>query len=312
MKMDLTDSQATTLTSNRERKTEDSSMIVPSKKARFMATYRHQSFSLPDSIMHYMAMNPKNAEVYQKLVKSCKYFFVKNPILVLSDLRYDSNGWETLMNNGWKDIVTNNISSKLWITDTFDVSPDLENENDIASSIIPKIYQCNVKELSLWDQIISYDEFMVLASAVEDLNFDEGTVKYDDGTVVPLEKLVEKLLNVKQIESSLPSDPSALTFSTFKELLKIPHFVTLDEFRIWNMPETFDVETFYTYMKKNKHTKILLHFHHTVSEDYQTRLEAIVDEIIEVKNHEYKIPFICFDGLDQEKDEKLKTLYHQK
>uniref|UniRef100_A0AC34FGT1 Uncharacterized protein n=1 Tax=Panagrolaimus sp. ES5 TaxID=591445 RepID=A0AC34FGT1_9BILA len=311
MKMDLTDSQATTLTSNRERKTEDSSMIVPSKKARFMATYRRQSFSLPDSIMHYMAMNPKNAEVYQKLVKSYKYFFVNNPILVLSDLHYIFDGWKTKKINGdWKGIDIKNSSCKLWITDSVVVFS--VNDNTVASSFISQIYQCSVKYLTLWYQITSYDEFSVLASAFENLEFIEVTVKYDDGAVVPFEKLVEQLRNVKKIEFYLPSGPSAITFSTFKELLKIPHFATLDLLGLWNIPETFDVETFYTNMNKNKHTKIDLDFRNTISDQYKTRLETIIDEIIDTENHEYKIPFISFDGLDEEKQHKMETLYHQK
>uniref|UniRef100_A0AC34FGB0 Uncharacterized protein n=1 Tax=Panagrolaimus sp. ES5 TaxID=591445 RepID=A0AC34FGB0_9BILA len=148
--------------------------------------------------MHYMAMNPSSAEVYQKLIQSCKYFFVKNLILVLRVMYYKSNGWETFINGEWKDIDLSNISSKLWITDRFFVYPN--NDNHIASPIVPKIYQCNAKKLILYDQILSYDEFMVLAPAVEHLDFIRVTVKYGDGSIVPFEKLVEQLPKAKKIE----------------------------------------------------------------------------------------------------------------
>uniref|UniRef100_A0AC34FGX2 Uncharacterized protein n=1 Tax=Panagrolaimus sp. ES5 TaxID=591445 RepID=A0AC34FGX2_9BILA len=71
---------------NLRRKAVDSKS-VPKKKIYFTGPHGRREWSLPDSIMYYMAMNPKSAEVYQKLVKSCKYFYIKNPIVVVPDLR---------------------------------------------------------------------------------------------------------------------------------------------------------------------------------------------------------------------------------
>uniref|UniRef100_A0AC35FEM7 PiggyBac transposable element-derived protein domain-containing protein n=1 Tax=Panagrolaimus sp. PS1159 TaxID=55785 RepID=A0AC35FEM7_9BILA len=43
--------------------TEDDGMIVrDSKRAKFMSTYRHQKFSMPDSFVFYMAKNPKTCQ----------------------------------------------------------------------------------------------------------------------------------------------------------------------------------------------------------------------------------------------------------
>uniref|UniRef100_A0AC34FVH5 Uncharacterized protein n=1 Tax=Panagrolaimus sp. ES5 TaxID=591445 RepID=A0AC34FVH5_9BILA len=75
---------------SRKRKADNSkNVIVPSKRARFLSTYRRdQEWSLPESIIHYMAMNPKKADVYEKLIESCKYFFVQNPIIVAERFAY--------------------------------------------------------------------------------------------------------------------------------------------------------------------------------------------------------------------------------
>uniref|UniRef100_A0A914PBQ5 Uncharacterized protein n=1 Tax=Panagrolaimus davidi TaxID=227884 RepID=A0A914PBQ5_9BILA len=74
---------------------ENGGMIVRnSKRAKFMATYRHQNFSMPDSFVFYIAKNPKTWKLYQKMVKTCKYFFVKNPILVIDKhLNYYDSQW---------------------------------------------------------------------------------------------------------------------------------------------------------------------------------------------------------------------------
>uniref|UniRef100_A0AC34FG67 Uncharacterized protein n=1 Tax=Panagrolaimus sp. ES5 TaxID=591445 RepID=A0AC34FG67_9BILA len=100
-----------------------------------------------------------------------------------------------------------------------------------------------------------------------------------------------------------------ITSKTSKELSKIPHFATLDRFCLYAIPEVFDIESYYVNMKKNKHTKIGFHFCDTISDQYKTRLEAIIDEIIAAKNHQYKTPRIYLNGLDQEKKRKLYSLF---
>uniref|UniRef100_A0A914Z1C4 Uncharacterized protein n=1 Tax=Panagrolaimus superbus TaxID=310955 RepID=A0A914Z1C4_9BILA len=177
----------------------NSSMITASKRDVFLSTYCRQKFTFPGSMMHYIAKNPKNSKGYQKMVKSCKYFFVKNPILILSDLRYTQNGWKTYDNKTWKSIDIDRISCKLWITDKHEVVPTNDSNNYIASSIIAKIYQCDFKYLFLSNQFISLHELIFLCSSVEALHFSIVNVKNDDGTVVSFDKLIEQLPNVKKV-----------------------------------------------------------------------------------------------------------------
>uniref|UniRef100_A0AC34G922 Uncharacterized protein n=1 Tax=Panagrolaimus sp. ES5 TaxID=591445 RepID=A0AC34G922_9BILA len=253
--------------------------------------------------MHYMAMNPPSAEVYQKLIQSCKYFFVKNSILVLSGLYYENSRWEALINGEWKNIDLSNNPNKLWITDTFYVYA--KSDITVVSPIISKFFKCNAKELILWEQILSYNEFMIIAPALEHFSLNLVTVKYDDGTIVPFEKLVEQLPNAKEIDCLFSSDTEMITFKTSKELLKIPHFATLDLFHLSIIPEVFDIESFYVHIKKNKRTNIWLSYCDINSKEYKARLEEIIDEIIEANNHEYKTPLILFNWLDQKKNKKL-------
>uniref|UniRef100_A0AC34G5C9 Uncharacterized protein n=1 Tax=Panagrolaimus sp. ES5 TaxID=591445 RepID=A0AC34G5C9_9BILA len=84
---------------------------------------------------------------------------------------------------------------------------------------------------------------------VERLNFYQVTVKYGDDTVVPVEKLLKQFPGVKSFDYTSPPSDSAVTSKTFKELLKIPHFATLDFFELYGISEAFDIETFYVYMK---------------------------------------------------------------
>uniref|UniRef100_A0A914YWV3 Uncharacterized protein n=1 Tax=Panagrolaimus superbus TaxID=310955 RepID=A0A914YWV3_9BILA len=101
--------------------------------------------------------------------------------------------------NDWKSIEMNKLSFKLWITGTLRVLPENVSNDYVASSIISKIYQCDVKRLALRDQVISLNELSFLCSSVKDLELYCVTVKNDDGTVVAFEKLVEQLPNAKEI-----------------------------------------------------------------------------------------------------------------
>uniref|UniRef100_A0A914Y245 Uncharacterized protein n=1 Tax=Panagrolaimus superbus TaxID=310955 RepID=A0A914Y245_9BILA len=149
--------------------------------------------------MHYIAKNPKNSEVYEKMVKKCKYFFIKNSILVIDKLYYNHNGWKTLIKDDMKSVDINKLLCKLWITDELHVYPEILSKNSIVSSIIPKIYQCDAKHLSLHDQNISLNEFMFLCSSVKNLRLNEVTIKNEDGTEVSFDKLIKQLPQIKEI-----------------------------------------------------------------------------------------------------------------
>ena len=44
-----------------------------------------QRFSLPRPIICYVSKNPSSAYAYQKLIQSCKYFYLQNPITVFDE-----------------------------------------------------------------------------------------------------------------------------------------------------------------------------------------------------------------------------------
>uniref|UniRef100_A0AC34FRT2 Uncharacterized protein n=1 Tax=Panagrolaimus sp. ES5 TaxID=591445 RepID=A0AC34FRT2_9BILA len=283
-------------------------IIDKSIKARFYASYRRQCFSLPDSVMHYIAMKPPSIEVYQKLVQSCKYFFVKNPILVISDLYYDSKTWAPV--NYEKYINLDFVSSKFWVTQSVYFYPVTQNTQDKGvASFISKIYQCDATLLYIINRNISYDELIIFGTNFDSLHLRKGNVTYKDGSNVECDRIIQILPKIIYLEYIPPSVASAITSKTFKELLRIPQFLKLKGCAFYKIPEDFDLDVFYKYMKKNKHTSIILHFCYIISEAYRNRLQAIVTEITESETHEYKPPYIFFNGLDEKKRSKLWNLY---
>uniref|UniRef100_A0A914PR77 Uncharacterized protein n=1 Tax=Panagrolaimus davidi TaxID=227884 RepID=A0A914PR77_9BILA len=173
--------------------------------------------------------------------------------------------------------------------------------------------------------MFSLNNLMVIASKCEILHLSSVVILNND-TVVPeteedefyfetaisLEALFRALPNVKTFIYNLPYNSlNIITTKTAEVLLKIPHFLSLDKFEIKNIPEIFDITNFYGHIKENKKIIIHLHFSHQISDEYETRLQTIVDEILETENRNYKVPWIYFSGITSSSYEKMRVLYRQ-
>uniref|UniRef100_A0A914PQE8 Uncharacterized protein n=1 Tax=Panagrolaimus davidi TaxID=227884 RepID=A0A914PQE8_9BILA len=295
---------------NRKRKAEEVSTIVSIKQLHFHGSYIRQNWPFRDSLINYITKNPSNAKAWTKLIQSCKYFFAKNPVFVIDKLGHESNGWTAFLNGIQKSIDFTKISSKLWITEKFDGFNALNPPKNV-SWIIPKLYKCDAKYLGLVNDVISYEDFLFLSSNLEEIILYKCIVKKDNGSIVPLEKLVQVLPKIKSILFCENFDETSITSNIVKELLELQHFSKIDKFELQNIPEIFDIETFFTYLKKNKHTKFTITFVNSISETYKNRLKEIVDEIIETEKHDYKIPNIYFGGINIEKWEKLLSIFYK-
>uniref|UniRef100_A0A914PZM8 Uncharacterized protein n=1 Tax=Panagrolaimus davidi TaxID=227884 RepID=A0A914PZM8_9BILA len=281
--------------SNRKSKATDSVMVT-CKRAKFMATYYQQNFSMPDSVF-YIATNPKTPTFYLKMVKTCKYFFVKNPIIVIPDLYARGGKWCS----DHFPLTLTKYNSKYWITEEIYGSANEFVDKNIFSPIIPEIYQCDVKRLFLSDQIISYHDLSLIISSAERIKLTNVIVKHSDSSDAPLEDIVAVTVNAKSVIVDKPT----ITLKTIKELTKLPNFKELDGFTLYDLSEVFDIYEFYGYMKKNQHTKIYISFDEQISDAFKNRLETIVDEILETKHINYKPPLIKFYGVDIQKFVKL-------
>uniref|UniRef100_A0A914PDK9 Uncharacterized protein n=1 Tax=Panagrolaimus davidi TaxID=227884 RepID=A0A914PDK9_9BILA len=154
--------------------------------------------------------------------------------------------------------------------------------------------------------LFTYHDHPLLTSSARDISFDHVVVKYENGSNVDVQKIVAIASNAFWIRISHPT----ITSKTMEELLKIPKFPNLCDFTIKNVPEVFDIEAFYVYMKKNKTTKFNLSFHESISDEYVKRLDEIVDEIIATKEFDYKPAFFRFRGLDYERLWKLDDIFY--
>uniref|UniRef100_A0A914QKY4 Uncharacterized protein n=1 Tax=Panagrolaimus davidi TaxID=227884 RepID=A0A914QKY4_9BILA len=285
--------------SNQKRKAQDSIMVF-SKHAEFMETYHRQNFSMPDSVIFYVAKNPKTSALYLKMIKTCKYFFVKNSIIVIDCLDTHRGKWR--INKKPLDLTKYNC--KYWITDKIH-APAFEFVNrNIFSSIISKLYRCDVKCLELFFQVVSFNDLSLLIPSAEKIYLRNVSVKKCD-SIIPLEDIVAIAVKAKEISVDKPT----ITPKTMKKLSELPNFKKLDNLTLRNLSEVFDIDEFHGYMKKNFHTKFYLYFDEQISNAFKNRLETIVDEILETKEFNYKPPIISFIALDIQKYGKLYQIF---
>ena len=218
-----------------------------------------QRFSLPEALVFYITKNSlfSSADgeffVYHKLIICCKYFWLKNPVIILNGLDYYkfNKYWSTQDINGFQDfhkLKIENLNQKLWIHSYLTVCDD--QNLSLASSLIPKIYRCDLNDLWLSHQTVSFDEFkkFVSSGSLKSLDLNETTVKNDDGSIVPIEKLIElspKLQNFNY-ENVLTEDGlQTVTSETAANLVAIPHFHKIQHFTITEIPESFNIDEFF-------------------------------------------------------------------
>uniref|UniRef100_A0A914R035 Uncharacterized protein n=1 Tax=Panagrolaimus davidi TaxID=227884 RepID=A0A914R035_9BILA len=128
---------------------------------------KRQYFAFPKFMMDYILKNPKSWKLWKKLIQSCKWFFDKNPIVVISCLHSDNfykiNGFSTCSTQHCSDIHDRpikliNAPFKLWITELLDIV----DGGIIAKRLIPHIYNCDAEDMQLFNQLLTVDEFAFL------------------------------------------------------------------------------------------------------------------------------------------------------
>uniref|UniRef100_A0A914QZU3 Uncharacterized protein n=1 Tax=Panagrolaimus davidi TaxID=227884 RepID=A0A914QZU3_9BILA len=290
----------------------DSSAVIPAKRLLFTAPNRRYDFDFPDSVIFYIAKNPTSAKLYKKLIETCKYFFWKNPILVTYYLTYKDNEMKASFSEYKRPICSKNVPYKFWVTGSCNTGSDANSsfKNDLFSSFLPRIYRCEIDVLTLHDQKLTTDEFLFITAKTGGVRFSDLTVVNRDGKEIAFEKLVELIPEVHSFNYYFKNNDKTVTAKTVKEMLKLPHLQNNVRFSLCNVPEAFDIEFFFAHIKKSKGI-FCLEFPGALSVDYQSRLEAIIDELIQTRTFDYIPPFISYPEMDDEKYHKLSKVCYQ-
>ena len=98
------------------------------------------------------------------------------------------------------DEIQDSAGYKLWIYRCLIVND--EQTTLMASSLLPKIYRCDLTFLFLSNQSLTFHDFQkfISSGSLKILFLSETIVKIDDGTIVPIEKLIEHLPKLQDFQ----------------------------------------------------------------------------------------------------------------
>uniref|UniRef100_A0AC35G567 DUF38 domain-containing protein n=1 Tax=Panagrolaimus sp. PS1159 TaxID=55785 RepID=A0AC35G567_9BILA len=130
----------------------------------------------------------------------------------------------------------------------------------LASSFLQNVIYCDIKWLSLTEQIITWKEFLLLTSSkgVKYCDFDMIEIKDDKNEAVLFEKILEQLPSLKWFDVLFKDGDSSITSNTVTNILKLPTFNYLEKFYVRNIPETFDLESFEIFLQNHKNACFVL------------------------------------------------------
>uniref|UniRef100_A0AC34H0F3 Uncharacterized protein n=1 Tax=Panagrolaimus sp. ES5 TaxID=591445 RepID=A0AC34H0F3_9BILA len=240
-----------------------------------------QNFSIPEKICFYMAKNPPSAEIYQKLIRCCKYFFLNNPITVVKGVYYDT---ENPKGDTWsfidKDDIYKTIElddfEKLWITDQLIIMYIMSPSE--CSNLIKRIYRCDIKSLCLDYQELKLYEFLFLTRNVTSLHFDDNIVTNDDGKVLPIDYLVDRLPKLQHLSYSVNAAQTDFTSSSTKNLVSSEIFQKLKSIYLRELGSDFDFDVYKKFMIENKQITFSLKFRAGINADLIRKLRKFTRE----------------------------------
>ena len=233
---------------------------------RFKSSFFCQRFAFPEDTMVHIAMNLPSPEVYNKLIKCCKYFWLKKPLITFNGL--DHNSTDGLLRNPSKSSGINgfsqipnfkiqNVNGKFWIYRKFSV---IDHGNRfLASSIIPKIHRCDVSELTLENQKITFDDFKALTSSgiIKYFEIHNTSMKDKDGVRVPIEKMIELLPKLQELWYY---NDQSITPGSAANLIAIPHFSKIKKLLMCVIPRFFKFEELLAAQKVENCNRLLFDF----------------------------------------------------
>ena len=171
--------------------------------SRFTSTPpQNQRFSLPEIIVHYLAKNPTSSKLWKKLIQTCKYFYSKNPIIVVDCVRQmvnsDNTSWAMELDERETNFVLQNCSFKFWISNS--LSAFILDTPDRISSLFPRVYRFDLESLYLSNVSITFDEFNCLSASntLIELEFYNVVMKQADGSLVDLVQILERIPRIQR------------------------------------------------------------------------------------------------------------------
>uniref|UniRef100_A0AC34F9Y1 Uncharacterized protein n=1 Tax=Panagrolaimus sp. ES5 TaxID=591445 RepID=A0AC34F9Y1_9BILA len=215
------------------------------------------------------------------MVKCCKYFYAKNKLLIVQYPQ--SNGDNNLIAGiNDKDIrrIPDHFNHRMWITNSFSI---LEfYMPNLTSTLLSKTEFCDITWLSLNEQNITWNEFLLLTSSkkITNCNLSNVEINTDKNESAFFEDVIEQLPALKWFDFVRKNGDPCITSATVSKILKLPTFINLEKLYIKNLPEAFDLAGFKPFIDSYVKTTFVIGFIPSLSEDAVKRLSKLKKEML--------------------------------
>jgi hypothetical protein len=265
---------------------------------------KRQYFAFPKFIMDYILKNPNSSKLWRKLIQSCKWFFDKNPIVVIPCLHFDKdykiNGFSTCSTQQCNNVRNRpikliNAPFKLWITESLDI---IDDGGAAANFLIPRIYKCDAEHMKLYNALLTVDEFAFLTPKVLDPYLYATRIFDKNEKPVSFEKVLESLPQIQAI-SYFFDDGFDVTPDTVKKIVEMEHVKKFSRMRLLDIPSNFDFDAFSKFMLENKQIWFVLTFYdRTITEEYMVKVKAFAEKLKTENYGNYRRPAIYLNYFD--------------
>uniref|UniRef100_A0A914Q510 FCP1 homology domain-containing protein n=1 Tax=Panagrolaimus davidi TaxID=227884 RepID=A0A914Q510_9BILA len=203
------------------------------KKYKFFSP-RKQCFSFPSDVISSMLKQPSSPNGLLKLYQTCKYFYSKKQILIMSDSKFDRSRFyygeynpKLLIGDFWDENYSD-VQHLLWHTDKLQIlhynDRYFEKPEYLEKNRIPKFYRFSIKELELYKTVLSVDDFLLITAEKQIQTFTihrDSWISNSDYSKVDLAEIFKFEVMPKLQFLTCYRDATNCTNEIFEKLSKI-------------------------------------------------------------------------------------------
>uniref|UniRef100_A0A914QCG5 Uncharacterized protein n=1 Tax=Panagrolaimus davidi TaxID=227884 RepID=A0A914QCG5_9BILA len=166
---------------------------------------RPQYFSLPSDVIYRLWKSPVSSNGLQKLYQTCKYFFLKRKVLIVSSAQLDDKEVFSYLLDLSRKSQDLRINVKLpqkflyWFDRDLYFYVKWNHVHNPNFKLLKNIYRCTVKEFFMTSGIISINEFKMLTMENTIQDFAKGSsalILDSDGKHCTIDVILQNLPNI--------------------------------------------------------------------------------------------------------------------
>uniref|UniRef100_A0A914YVP0 Uncharacterized protein n=1 Tax=Panagrolaimus superbus TaxID=310955 RepID=A0A914YVP0_9BILA len=252
-----------------------------------------------------------------RLMFVCKYFQHQEfPYLIVEGLRGEDDQWNYLpllddtIAFVYEYIDLETTTKKLWITRGL----DLTCNDNWAITLLPKIAVCDIRELNLCYQNITFEELKVLTASktLTKLNLSNAFIKDENSENVPLEDILEAIPEIESVGIRINGN----AFVTHQNAIEKVS-TNLNNLNVWEIDDKdFKFEECFKFIQRKQEIQFSFQCDDSnFSDEIRQKLQLLTDNLFERWETRNPPPHISFQSQTAESKDKLEELwklYHEK